>query len=198
MDTKLRKRIIKEWTGNLPLNKKIIVLFERVRDIPYGSIGSRNPEDVYNKNKGTCSGKHELLKELYKELGIKVRDFVVTHCFNDLKIRFPSEIKEILKRNKIIDFHNFIKIFNKNKWVIIDATWDKPLKKLGFSVNENWNGKSDMKICVIPREIKEVNNPIKFKKQKLKKLPKQIQEDRELFLKKLTKWLDKLRQSNEI
>lgn len=69
MKPELRKKIIQEWANDLPLKKNIIKLFEKVRDIPYGDIGSRDPQDVYKKNKGTCSGKHELLKELYKELG---------------------------------------------------------------------------------------------------------------------------------
>lgn len=198
MDSKLRKKIIKEWTDNLPLDKKIIVLFEKVRDIPYGSIGSRNPKDVYENNKGTCSGKHELLKGLYEELGIKVKDFVVEHSFNDLKVKFPDEIKEILKRNEILDVHNILKIFNNGKWAIVDATWDKPLKKLGFIVNDSWDVKSDMEICVVSRQIKEVENPIKFKEQKLEELPASIKENRKLFLKRLTEWLDNLRQNKEI
>lgn len=198
MNSKLRKKIIRELAGNLPLDKKIIILFEKVRGIPYGSIGSRNPKNVYEKNKGTCSGKHELLKELYRELGIQVKDFVVKHSFNDLRVEFPNEIKEILDKNEIVDFHNFLKIFIKNKWVIVDATWDKPLRKLGFIVNENWYGKSDMKICVIPREIMEVKNPINFKEEKLEELPKEAQENRKRFLKKLTEWLDRLRQNKKI
>src|SRR3989338_3898170 len=155
MKPELRKKIIQEWANDLPLKKKIIKLFEKVRDVPYGDIGSRDPTDVYEKNKGTCSGKHELLKELCKELGIKVKNFIAMHKFNDLKVRFPDEIKKILNTTEIIDPHNFLKIFVGNKWIIVDATWDKNLKDLGFIVNENWDGKSDMKIAVIPYETFE-------------------------------------------
>ncbi|MBI4451838.1 hypothetical protein HY637_00265 [Candidatus Woesearchaeota archaeon] len=193
MDSKLTKKILKEWTGNSPINKKIVLLFEKVRDIPYGDIGSRNPEEVFKNNKGTCSGKHELLKGLYQELGLSIKDFIVMHKFNDLKVDFPDEIKQILKRTEILDPHNFLKIFINDKWITVDVTWDKSLKKLGFIVNEEWDGKSDMKLCVIPVEIIETDNPIKSKKQMIAKLPDQVQQDRKLFLQKMTEWLNRVR-----
>jgi len=193
MKLDLRKKIIREWANDLPLKEKIIKLFEKVRDIPYGDIGSRDPEDVYKKNKGTCSGKHELLKELYTELGIKTKNFIAMHEFNDLSVRFPNEIKEILNRNRLVDPHNFLKIFIDGKWVIVDATWDKLLKEYGFTVNENWDGKKDMKIGVVVKEIIETDNPLEVKEQKIGSLPIEVQKDRKLFLKELNKWLEKLR-----
>ena len=185
MKQDLRKKIIQEWTDNLPLKEKIIKLFEKVRDIPYGDIGSRDPTDVYEKNKGTCSGKHELLKELYKELGLKIKDFIVMHKFNDSNVKFPDEIREIFNRTEIIDPHKFFKIFIDNKWVIIDATWDNKLKNLGFIVNENWDGNSDMELTVKPIKILETESPIESKKEIIEELPEQIQKDRKLFLKKI-------------
>ena len=195
MDSKLKQSIINEWAGGLPIEKQIIVLFEKVRDIPYGEIGSRDPEEVYRNNKGTCSGKHELLKELYQELGIKTKDFIAMHRFKDLKVNFPDSLKEILERSDIIDPHNFFKILVDGKWLTIDITWDKPLARVGFSVNENWDGKSDMEICVVPLNIIETDNPIEFKKQEIAKLSEKAQEDRKLFLKELTKWANTIRNS---
>jgi hypothetical protein len=193
MESQIRKQIIKEWTDNLPQDKKIIKLFEKVRDIPYGDIGSRNSYDVYNNNKGTCSGKHELLKELYQELGLKTKDFIAMHKFNDLPVKFPIKIKKILNKAEIIDPHNFFKIYIDNKWVTIDVTWDSPLKKLGFPINENWDGKSDMKVSVIPIKIYEVTDSIEAKKQEIAKLPESLQLIRKDFLKNMTEWLDTIR-----
>lgn len=195
MESNLRKEIISEWADDLSIEKQIIVLFEKVRDIPYGEIGSRDPYDVYKNNKGTCSGKHELLKELYQELGIKTKDFIAMHRFKDLKVDFPDNIKEILYRSDIVDPHNFFKINSNSKWITIDITWDMPLNKFGFPVNKNWDGKSDMKICVVPINVIETKNPIEFKKQEIAKLSDKTQEDRKLFLKELTKWADTLRNS---
>lgn len=118
------------------------------------------------------------------------------HKFNDLNVRFPNEIKDVLNRTEIIDPHNFLKIFIDNKWVIVDATWDKNLKNLGFIINENWDGKTDMKLGVIAKEIIETDNPIGLKKEKVESLPEKVQADRKLFLTKLTEWLDKSRIKN--
>ena len=178
----------------MSINEKTKTLFTKVRDIPYGDIHSRNPEDVYVKNKGTCSGKHELLKELYSEIGLKVRDFIAMHSFNDLKVDFPPDIKEILNNTRIHDPHNFIKILVNGRWVTIDATWDKPLKRFGFMVNEGWDGKSDMKLCVVSTKIFETKNPMESKNQIIAGMPHDMQETRKLFLKKLSEWMDTIRQ----
>lgn len=175
------------------MERQIIVLFEKVRDIPYGDIGSRSPEDVYLQNKGTCSGKHELLKELYQELGIQIQDFIAMHRFKDLPVAYPENIKEILERSDIVDPHNFFKMNLEGKWIAVDVTWDTPLKRFGFPVNEEWNGKTDMKICVAPIEIIETDNPMEIKKQKIAQLPEEVQKDRKLFLQELTKWIETVR-----
>jgi hypothetical protein len=199
MDSALKKQIIEEWTDNLPRDQKIIRLFEKVRDIPYGDIGSRDAGDIFRQNKGTCSGKHELLKELYREIGVQVKDFLVLHRFRDMPVNYPTEIREILNRSDIPDPHNFIKIRAGGKWVIVEATWDKALKKLGFIVNENWDGKSDMKIAVAPGgKIPESTDSMSLKKELIGRLSDQAQKDRKLFLQKLTAWLDDLRAKGEI
>jgi hypothetical protein len=173
--------------------QEIINIFKKVRDIPYGDIGSRDPDDILENNMGTCSGKHSLLKKLYENAGIECKNFVALHKFIDLPIKYPSNLMDILNKSDIIDPHNFIKIKIDNKWITVDATWDKTLKKYGFPVTENWNGKSSMNLCVIPLDIEEVADPIKYKEQKLSLLPKKIQEDRKLFLKSLSIWLNKIR-----
>lgn len=193
MESSLKKEIIQQWVGNLPLDQQIVALFEKVRDIPYGEMGSRDPGDVYKNNKGTCSGKHELLKELYNELGVETKDFIAMHKFKDMPIDYPAEIREILERSDIVDPHNFFKIKRNGNWVTVDVTWDKPLQKYGFIVNENWDGVSDMQICVVPLEIIQVDNPIEFKKERISQLPQSVQDDRKLFLKKMTEWADRIR-----
>jgi len=193
MDLSKRIEIINKWAGNLPKGQQIVTLFEKVRDIPYGDIGSRSSEDVYANNKGTCSGKHELLKELYQELGIETKDYVAMHKFKDMPVNFPENIKMILDRSDIVDPHNFFKINVNGSWIVVDVTWDKPLKKFGFPVNENWDGKSDMQICVVPLEIIETNNPMDLKKERISKLSEEVQKDRKLFLQELTNWVETIR-----
>ena len=199
MNTAIKKQIIQKWTNEQPSNQKIITLFEKVRDIPYGDIGSRDPVDVYRQNKGTCSGKHELLRELYQQLGIQVKDYLVMHRFKEMPVKFPNHIQNILNRSDILDPHNFFKILVDKNCVIVDATWNKPLKKLGFPVNENWDGKTDMQIAVVPEgKIFETDDPVSLKKQLIGQLPDQVQKDRKLFLAELTEWLNLLKENKQL
>ena len=185
------KKLVEKWTQNQSFEQKIISLFKKVRDIPYGNIGSRNPLDILEKNCGTCSGKHFLLKELYKTLNIPVKDFIVIHKFNNLQVDFPSEIKEFLQNNEIIDPHNYIQIKPFNKWITVDVTWNLALKQFNFPVNEYWNGKENMPISVaISNEFYETTEPEKLKKELIKKLTPNQQYNRKHFLALTTKWLN--------
>ena len=48
MDEKFAKKILADWgIDKLPLEQQRIRLFEKVRDIPFGRMGSRDPKDVY-------------------------------------------------------------------------------------------------------------------------------------------------------
>lgn len=184
------QHIIEKWTNNQSFDERIITLFEKVRDIPYGTIGSRNPLEVFNKNMGTCSGKHALLKGLYLELGIEVKDFIVMHTFNNLAIEYPRNLKELLAQSTVLDPHNFLKIKRNNEWITVDVTWDQPLKKLGFPINENWDGSSNLSILVAAKnEIFQTDDIVNFKRTLLEDLTTSAQKEREIFLKLFSDWL---------
>lgn len=185
------QKIINSWAKNQSFNDTVITLFEKVRDIPYGDIGSRDPLQVYKQQKGTCSGKHALLKNLYLTLKIPVKDGIIMHSFNELSVVFSENIQQLLKESTIMDPHNFIKIKRNNTWITLDATWDIGLKKVGFPVNENWNGFENLAISVAKGgEIYDTENATKLKQQLISEMPEKEQESRKLFLKKLTNWLE--------
>jgi hypothetical protein len=210
MDDQLKNEIFKAWNINgLSQDQKIVKLFEKVRDIPFGRMGSRDPRDVYEKNKGTCSGKNFLLKELYEGIGVKTKDMVCLQRWKDLTwfpddiysvVKLPDELKEILEANEIVDFHNYLKIFVDDKWVTVDVTIDLPLKKLGFYTTEKWDGKSDMPLCFVgTHKVWDCGDKGLEKKLELtKNLPLEFEEERVRFLQGLTKWLDGLRAEGEI
>jgi len=192
--TKILKELVSECENK---ERTLIRIFERVRDIPYGVINSRNPEDVYRKNKGTCSGKHLLLKELYLALGMQVKDVICFHLYEELprNIDYPLELRKILEENEgVPDFHNFIQIYINNNWITLDATFDKSLE--GYFVVNEWDGKSDTKLSVNPLRFWELEKPLEFKVRMLNQLPLEIQKGRELFLKKFSEWIELLREKN--
>ena len=210
MDKAFGERILKEWgIQELPLEEKIIKIFEKVRDIPFGSMGSRDPKDVYERNKGTCSGKNFLLRDLYKAIGVKTRDMICLQRWKDLtwfptetykNVDLPEELLKMLDEYDIVDFHNYEEIYINNRWIVVDATIDKPLKKIGFYTTENWDGRSSMHLC-FPGSDKRWNcgnRGAEEKKRLTSLLPHDIAEAREEFLKKMTRWIDELRESKLI
>jgi hypothetical protein len=49
-------------------------------------------------------------------------------------------------------YHLACKAYINGGWILVDATWDLPLKKLGFPVNESWDGVSDTLNAVKPEQ----------------------------------------------
>ncbi len=204
---KERTKILKTWSiHELSQEDQIVNIFKKVRDIPFGSIGSRNPIDVFKANKGTCSGKHFLLRELYKGIGLKTKDMICMQRWKDLIwfptsrykiVNFPEKLENMLKQNDIIDFHNYVKILVKGKWIQLDVTIDKSLKILGFFTTENWDGKSDMPLCFCgSHKVWDCgNNGLEKKKELVQQLPEHIRTARSQFLQSMTKWIDNFRES---
>ena len=69
--------------------------FALVRDMPYKRAKSRDPGAIVTEWQGTCSGKHYLLKELFQELGIRIKAIMCTHRFDGGNTaRFPQFLRD--------------------------------------------------------------------------------------------------------
>lgn len=187
------QQAISKYSMEEDLMKKFIEITMAVRDIPYGVIGSREAADVFDNNLGTCSGKHMLLKELYLGLGLKVQEWISIHHFNNLKVDLNSQLKDILSKTQIPDPHNFLKVLILGKWIQVDITWDAPLRKIGLETNEDWDGESDMRLCVYSEEEIKISDSIEFKKEYLSKVDESVQKVRKDFLNKFAEYLAKAR-----
>lgn len=210
LDSDQREEIFKGWAvGDLPLDQQVIRIFEKVRDIPFGRMGSRDPWDVYQRNKGTCSGKNFLLKELYEGLGLDTRDMICLQRWKDLTwfpddtygiVSFPDDLQEMMGETEIIDFHNYLLVQREKRWVQVDATIDLPLTKLGFYTTEDWDGMSDMPLCFAGTgKVWDCGDKGREKKAELTaSLPEEIREARDRFLEEMTTWIDNLRKIGEI
>lgn len=200
-----RQMILREWgLSDLPIEEQIVKIFKKVRDIPFGNCGSREPLHVYERNKGTCSGKNFLLRELFRAVGVETRDMICLQRWKDLTwfpddiygtVRFPEDLHRFLHEEEIIDFHNYVLIKTGEHWVRVDATIDLPLTELGFYTTEDWDGKSDMPLCFVGSDkIWNCGDDGSDKKAELTaKLPERVQDARSDFLKRITSWIDEWR-----
>lgn len=182
-----------EWTkGADPFHARI-VLFERVRDLPYAYPTSRDPIEVLRASRGSCSGKHYLLGALYRELNLPVRHMICTHRFNESPIAFPEEMQDMLRKNEIVDLHDFVQIDVGGNWVDVDATWQVALRAFGFPVNEEWDGTTAMALSVVPDELTLVeSDPERQKEAMLAKLTPRQRTLRKQFLEELNQWVQEL------
>ncbi|MBU1726394.1 MAG: hypothetical protein KJ880_02050 [Candidatus Omnitrophica bacterium] len=191
---------LKEWTLGLgPLESRKTV-FERIRDIPYYLVPQ--VEDPYewagrilDSNKASCSPKHYLLGFLFIQLGIPVKYATYPFKWDKQPIKYPSELMD-LAQGSPIGYHSACKAFIEDKWVLVDATWDKALKRAGFSVNEDWDGFSDTLNAVVPfNEIihESLEERLVFVREKKSMFSEQEKSTYVQFIEKFNAWLENLR-----
>jgi len=197
MSSSYYKKILGAWCGHLPVEKRLVCAFDRVRDIPYGSTGERRPEEIIRQNLGSCSGKHLLLSGLFETMGYETQIVTCMHYFNDAippGNAYPAALKHILKNERVIDFHHYVLLNQSGDWLKVDATWDMGIEGFGFPVNVAWDGKSDTKIAVAPiKYYEEATDLIALKEKLLAELPAHDREVRSRFMTYLTRWLESVR-----
>jgi len=193
MDNDIIRLAFKEWTSGCDPVKARIALFERVRDIPYCYPASRDPIEVLQQSRGSCSGKHYLLGELFRMLSLPVRHMICTHRFNESVLVFPAPMQQLLQKNQIVDLHDYLQVEIDEEWVDVDATWERGLRDFGFQVTEEWDGQSPMLLSVVPEEVSVAErDPERLKEELLSKLTPRQRMLRKQFLEALNSWVQDL------
>lgn len=181
---------LKSWADEGDPVRRRILLFEKVRDLPFRYPSSRDPVAVLREGVGSSSGKHLLLGEMLRRLGTPVRHIICTHCFNDSDLPFPEEMQTLLRKNEILDLHDYLQIQVDGEWIDIDATWARNLRDFGFPVTEDWDGCSPMLLGFTADEHELVEgDPAKVKEEMLSKLTPRQRKLRDQFLSALSQWI---------
>jgi len=170
-------------------------VFYLVRDMPYKRASDTEPETIINEWRGTCSGKHYLLKALYQELG---RQAKIMACTNETIIDvngLPAEVREQLKigAGRFVDVHNYLVLETPEGEMIVDATWPITAKSKGLPVNEKFVLGVDQIIACQPIEtwvVPEGVDPQTFKQKLLEDNYNEDElEDREILIRVVSEWL---------
>ena len=200
MATSLIDQRFAEWARSLDPLRARIVLFERGRDLSYAYPASRDAGEVLRLGRGSCSGKHYLLGEFYRRLGVRVRNMLCTHRFNESPLPFSAEMQAMLRKDEIIDVHDYLQIHVDGRWIDVDATWERGLREFGFPVTENWDGRSTMVLSVVADEDEHTvveGDPAKAKEGMLAKLSPRQRALRKKFLETLGRWALEIAQEIE-
>jgi hypothetical protein len=159
--------------GGMELNPARV--FALVRDMPYERASSRDPETTILEWRGTCSGKHYLLKALFAELGIHSRLIACSTQVDIDPADVPEELRPVVDDagGRIVDVHNYLVLELADGDMVVDATFPVAMKGLGFPVNEGFVLGEDQEVACTPIGIWEVPEDVdsqQFKRDLLGRL----------------------------
>jgi hypothetical protein len=143
-----------EWTAGLDSKHALIAIFEQIRDIPYSlavpmTDPDTAPEQILSLGKGNCGPKHYLLAEMFRRLGYEVVYATFPFLWNDPDLIYPPDLRR-MSAGLPVAYHLAVRVRIDDRWILVDATWDPPLKRAGFPVNEHWDGLTDTQCAVKP------------------------------------------------
>jgi hypothetical protein len=180
-----------EWTkGKSPLEVRIAI-FEKIRDIPYAVVPELvDPEryvDILRINKGSCTPKHFVLCDMYQRLGMEALYVTYPFRWDELGIDYPPELDSLAKAMPT-RYHLACKVEIEGKLVLVDATVDLELEKLGIPVNKKWDGVSDTLLPIEPQGEEELYHP-----SEVQYMETGFSAESLGFYEKLNAWLDSVR-----
>ncbi len=158
--TSLVKDSFAEWTHGLDTRGSMCSIFSHIRDIPYSLVVPVNNEKTLQEQilvtgKGSCAAKHYLLAEMFRMLNLTVVYATFPLLWNDPDIHYPPDLRK-LAATLPVAHHLACRVQVGCSWILVDATWDLPLAKAGFPVNEHWDGYSATRCAV-----KSLKSPVR-------------------------------------
>jgi hypothetical protein len=161
----------------------------------YVRASDRRPETTLAEWRGTCSGKHYLLRALFEELGMPVVLLAAPHEFTPASAPWlPASLLEECERAPVPDVHNFLRIQAAPQldWQTVDATWPIAAHELGLPVNEGLIAGKDHLLAADPIEVHHVPPEVDAQELKQRMIEDaaagQI-ERRDRFIEQLSAWL---------
>jgi hypothetical protein len=129
--------------------------FALVRDMPYRRAYDRRPETTIAEWRGTCSGKHYLLKALFAELGLPSQVMACTTVYPIDPDDIPESQRSLYEaaNRRFVDVHNYLLVeLPDNGHMMVDATWPLTARKAGLPVNETFVLGQDHHLAAEPLE----------------------------------------------
>jgi len=152
----------REWTHGRDALQARIAIYEQIRDIPYAVIpeliDAKRYVEILDSGKGSCTPKHFLLCNMFQKLGILVLYEVYPFRWDEVEMTYPPRLRK-LAVTMPQSYHLACRVDIGGRLVLVDATLDKPLKRLGVPVNEEWDGISDTVRPVAPCGEEELYHP---------------------------------------
>ncbi len=181
-----------EWVNGRSTRDARTTIFYKIRDIPYAVIPElNNPEryiDMLKLNRGSCTPKHLLLCNMYQRIGLEVLYAVYPFRWDEFETLYPPELRTLAKAMPI-SYHLACKVNIDERLVLVDATIDPALQKIGLPVNKEWDGISDTLLAINPCGEEQLYYP-----SEASLMQPQVTDEKSLaFYNGINSWMEKLR-----
>lgn len=185
-------RKVDEWTRGKSAKDARITIYYKLRDIPYAVIPELNDSKQYTQilalDKGSCTPKHFLLCNMYQRIGLEVLYAVYPFRWDEFAFLYPPELRRLAKAMPI-GYHLACKVDINGRFILVDATLDPALQKIGLPVNREWDGIKDTLLAVNPCGEEQLYHP----SEAYTLQPVIIDEKSLAFINGLNSWLEELR-----
>ncbi len=146
--------------------------FAMVREMPYARASDLRPETIVREWRGTCSGKHCLLKAIFAEHGYRSRLVACPHYIPpEVGKALPPDLAALFDDGPVPDVHNYLILETDQGLMKVDATWPLVTRAFGLPANERFVPGEDQAIACRPLAeipVPEDVDPQAFKEQLLK------------------------------
>lgn len=188
----LLEQRFREWTLGKNSTEARVSIYQRIRDIPYAVIPELDNAaryiDILKLGKGSCTPKHFLLGNMYQRLGMLVLYAVYPFRWDDFEIYYPPRLRQLAKELPT-SYHLACRVEIEGELILVDATLDPALERLGLPVNKEWDGMSHTLLPINPCGEEQLYHP----SEAYLMLPAQYNAKSLVFYNELNSWLEDVR-----
>jgi len=185
----------REWTQVKSIDEARVSIYQKIRDIPYAVIpelvDAERYVDIFTLQKGSCTPKHFLLCNMYQRLGMlvlyAVYPFRWDEGWDDIVVDYPAQLRKMAEELPV-SHHLACRVEIEGELVLVDATLDPALEKVGLPVNMDWDGLSNTVLPMIPCGDEQLYHPSEARLMQAEYSDKQL-----TFYHEFNQWLEKAR-----
>ena len=134
---------------------------ERVQALPYTWPAAPDADSTRAHGRGTCAGKHAVLREDLQYLGLSVQRLMV------VGLLVPGLWPDLRQRaTGLLEVHECLTV--QTPWagpLLLDVTWHPAAVRAGLAGSVPWTGERDM-ACAVPIQAAYAVDDADFRQQK--------------------------------
>jgi hypothetical protein len=187
----LIERRFGEWTSGRNGVEARVSIYQQIRNMPYAVIpelvDAEGYLEILKLGRGSCTPKHFLLCNMYQKLGMLVLYVVYPFRWDESEIDYPPRLRRLAEELPL-SYHLACRVDIDGELVLVDATLDPALARLGLPVNNDWDGASDTRLPMNPCGEEELFHPFEASLMRARHSEKQL-----AFYHELNSLLEKVR-----